>query len=164
MCKTTGHSYRLPAKRANIEFPKGTYRVSRQGNISTERLSENSNPFYSFFVTGAMARRRCRPIARKAGKYRVPEGNISSFPPGKHIDKTQARTATPFCTSFMTVATGCAFRHPGGAAARLPALRANIEFPKGTYQVSRQGNISTERLSENSNFFTFHLLRAFLLY
>ena len=30
-----GHSYRLPAKRANIEFPKGTYRVGRQANIST---------------------------------------------------------------------------------------------------------------------------------
>ena len=40
-----GHSYRLPAKRANIVFPKGTYRVSRQGNISTERLGENSNFF-----------------------------------------------------------------------------------------------------------------------
>ncbi len=30
-------------------------------------------------------------IARKAGKYRVPEGNISSFPPGKHIDKKTER-------------------------------------------------------------------------
>ena len=40
-----GHSYRLPALRANIEFPKGTYQVCRQANISTKRRSENGNPF-----------------------------------------------------------------------------------------------------------------------
>ncbi len=77
-----------------------TYQVSRQGNISSERLGENGNFFYPSFCHGR---------------------------------------------------TGCAFRHPGGAAARLPAKRANIEFPKGTYRVCRQANISSERLGENGN-------------
>ena len=52
-----GHSYRLPAKRANIEFAFGkhiefpvreTYRLKDKARTGT--------PFYTSFITGAMAR------------------------------------------------------------------------------------------------------------
>ena len=85
------------SRREHIEFPaRETYR---------QNPSENGNPFLHFIYDGRnrmclqAPRRRCRPIARKAGKYRV-----------------------------------CLWQ---------------------TYRVSRQGNISTERLGENSNFFYF---------
>ena len=102
-----GAAARLPAKRANIGFPKGTYRVCQR---QTYRL------------------------------------------------KDWARTATFFYPSFCHGRTGCAFRHPGGAAARLPAKRANIEFPKGTYRVCQR---QTYRLKDRAR--TVTLLHLFLL-
>ena len=47
---------------------------------------------------------------------------------------------------------------PGGAAARLPAKRANIEFPKGTYRVCQR---QTYRLKDRAR--TVTLLHLFLL-
>ena len=62
LCKPPGPSYRLPAVRANIVFPEGTYRVCRQANISTKRRSENGNFFTFHFVTGVPVLRRRRPL------------------------------------------------------------------------------------------------------